>query len=1483
VYCTPRKIGLILVNQSYIMKKLYLALITLACFNHSGYGQSELWGMTTTGGGAYGTIYGLPTGSTGIATQYTFTGYQGSSPQHTKLALVSGKMYGLTSTGGSSNLGVLFEYDPSNNSYVKKVDFTGTATGSTPRGALTLASNGKLYGMTASGGANGFGVIFEYDVTNNIYTKKVDFTGTSGAAMGSQPYGTLTQAPNGKLYGMTRLGGSNSAGVIFEYDYSTNTYTNKFNMASATGSSPYGQLVIASNGNMYGLASGGGTNSLGVLFEYDYVNNVYTSKVDLSSTTGTNPQGSLMVASNGKLYGMTLFGGANNLGTIIEYSVAATSVTTVVDMASSTGATSSGELVQASNGKLYGLARTGGNSNQGTIFELDPSTNTLTKKADLANTTTVGGSPFGSMIISSGKLYGLTSAGGTASGGVLFEYDLTGNTYTKKIDLNSSNGGFPNGHLIRASDGKIYGMTLVGGNNNAGIIFEYNKTTNTLTKKIDLISTTGSSPYGSLVQATNGKLYGLTSAGGSANVGTLFEYDYSTNTYTKKVDLTATNGSVPYGSLIQASNGKLYGMTKQGGTSAFGTIFEYNITTNTYTKLVNLTAVTGYSAFGSLMEASNGKLYGLTMLGGTNGQGTLFELDPSTNTFTKKVDLATATGGQPSGSLVQAANGNLYGMTKAGGANSAGVIFEYNISTNTYTSKIDLTVANGSVPLGSLIKAVNGNLYGVTSAGGTSSLGALFEYNPTTNTYTKKFDFTGTNGSSPGYTQLLEICNMPELPGAITTSSNALCQGSTVNQVSSIPAVSNATSYTWVLPAGASVILGSTTTTVTANLAGLSAGTYTYGAAGVNVCGTGSLSVSTVTVHAPPVISANSGTICDGTSFTIVPTGAATYTYSGGSNIVSPSTNTNYSVTGTSAFGCAASNTAISSVTVIPKPFITVNSGSVCAGNPFTITATGASTYIYSSGSNVVTPSSSTNYSVTGISAAGCVSSNTAISSVTVAQLPVITVNSGSICAGSSFTIIPTGAASYSYQGGSNVVTPSSTTSYTVSGVSAAGCVSSNTPAANITVVPLPVISASGGAICAGSSFTINPTGATTYSYQGGSQVVSPGTTTSYTVVGYSNGCESMSISVNVTVNPLPVITISGPTDICEGETATLTANGGAIYNWGTSTSPQLTVNPTVTTTYSVQGTDVNGCSALGGYTLTVNPLPTITVFGGAICPGNSFTLVPSGATTYTYSSGSNVVTPLTTTSYSVSGTNSLGCTSLLPGVATVSVVNILTVTINGDNTICSGDSVVLTANGASTYSWNTGETSNVIIKNPTVTTTYTVIGASGTCYDTTYHSVNVNQLPSILVGSSATMICLGESAVLSASGALSYSWNVQQGQIITVSPTVTTVYTVTGTDANGCKNSTTITLPVSPCDAISEESSHLFTSVYPNPTNGEFFIEAAGRVNIIIYDALGKVILKKSLVEGKNSVNLTGEPRGMYFIALSYGGRTETLKLIHN
>jgi len=168
-------------------------------------------------------------------------------------------------------------------------------------------------------------------------------------------------------------------------------------------------------------------------------------------------------------------------------------------------------------------------------------------------------------------------------------------------------------------------------------------------------------------------------------------------------------------------------------------------------------------------------------------------------------------------------------------------------------------------------------------------------------------------------------------------------------------------------------------------------------------------------------------------------------------------------------------------------PAVLVNSGDLCLGNTFTINPSGASTYVFSNGSNTVTPVADDSYTVTGTDVNGC--SAAAVANVTVHALPVVSVNSGSICSGTTFTIVPSGATSYVITGNSTTVSPLTTTSYSIVGTDNFGCVSMQA-ITEVTVVTSPVVTVNSGSVCSGDSFTLVPNGALTYVYSGGSDVV---------------------------------------------------------------------------------------------------------------------------------------------------------------------------------------------------------------------------------------------------------------------------------------------------------------------------------------------------------------------------------------------------------
>jgi gliding motility-associated-like protein len=679
------------------------------------------------------------------------------------------------------------------------------------------------------------------------------------------------------------------------------------------------------------------------------------------------------------------------------------------------------------------------------------------------------------------------------------------------------------------------------------------------------------------------------------------------------------------------------------------------------------------------------------------------------------------------------------------------------------------------------------------------------------------YTVTGSNGFGCTGTAVTSVTvnTVPIL--TITASPTAICNG-----FSSTLSVSGATSYTWNPGAivGPTIAVSPTTTTIY---------TVTASNGGCTTTGTIQLIVNptpTVTASVSPT------TICSGQSATLSAGGAATYTWNpggliGGTVIVSPAITTIYTATGTTLFGCINTATVTLSVTPTPTVIAAVNPTAICIGNSATLTANGASTYTWNpgalTGSNVtVNPILTTVYSVTGTTG-GCTNTQTVL--LVVNPLPTL-IAGGSpnpVCQGASVTLTVSGASTYTWNpgaltGSNVVVSPTINTSYTAVGNSSLGC--NATVAVNVTVNPLPTLtlSSTNSSICAGSSVTLTANGANSYTWlpggtNGNTLAVTPTITTTYTVTGLSlAGCSSTAV-ITVTVNAIPVLTLAATaTNVCIGSSATLTASGANTYTWnpGPLTGNTIVITPTTNITYTVLGQSIGGCTAVAQITIVANPGPTISASSSSsvICSGSTVSLTANGATSYTWNPGALpgslvTVTPSVNTTYTVNGTNG-GCVA--SAVISISVNPSPTVTASASPSVkCIPGTTTLTATGALVYSWlPPALTGSSIVQNPTVTTTYTVIGSNGTCTNSAMVTVTVNPGPSLTITASPTIICSGSTATLTASGAINYQWQPggTNGPTLAVSPTVTTTYTLGGT-VGGCPGFTTITMSVSPTPTI--------------------------------------------------------------------------------
>ena len=436
----------------------------------------------------------------------------------------------------------------------------------------------------------------------------------------------------------------------------------------------------------------------------------------------------------------------------------------------------------------------------------------------------------------------------------------------------------------------------------------------------------------------------------------------------------------------------------------------------------------------------------------------------------------------------------------------------------------------------------------------------------------------------------------------------------------------------------------------------------------------------------------------------------------------------------------------------------------------------------------------------------GCVDTSNAIN-FTVYALP--TVGSGTaqtVCAGSPVTLTGSGALTYAWDNGVNngiAFSPLNTQTYTVTGTDTNGCV--NTAQVTITVNTLPIVTAGNNqTVCAGTPVTLNGAGALTYVWNNGvtnNTPFTPLTTQTYSVIGTdANGCSSTSTQVTVTVNSLPNVLAGSNQAVCAGLPIVLNGSGALTYAWNNGVINGASFTPLATQTYTVTGTDVNGCFNTANVTVTVNALPTVSAGNNqTVCSGTVITLSGTGAATYTWNNGVTngiAFTPSTTQTYTVVGTIANGCANVAQ--VTVTVNNVPTVNAGTNQTVCAGTAVTLLGSGAPTLTWNNAILDGIAFT-PTGTLTYTLTGTSANgCTDTAQVTVTVNAVPVVNVGANQT-VCAGTSVTLTATGANTYTWNNGVANGVSFIPTSTQTYTATGSNANGCTDTAQVTVSVNP------------------------------------------------------------------------------------
>jgi gliding motility-associated-like protein len=531
------------------------------------------------------------------------------------------------------------------------------------------------------------------------------------------------------------------------------------------------------------------------------------------------------------------------------------------------------------------------------------------------------------------------------------------------------------------------------------------------------------------------------------------------------------------------------------------------------------------------------------------------------------------------------------------------------------------------------------------------------------------------------------------------------------------------------------------------------------------------------------------------------------------------------------------------------------------------LNTTGAQTYVWNASSTlsnvnipnpVATPTTNTQYIVTGTNVNGCVAKDTV--NINVHTRPTITVtDDAQICRNATIQLSATGGLSYLWTppatldnptSATPIATPTADTWYYVDVTDNNTCTWRDSVLVTLRPEPVFTLTPASTQICTGQSVQLLAGGGTSYSWSPSTGMsdptvpnptVTPTGTTTYTVVISEGVCNrSQSFSTTVTVER-PVVVTTDNTTICKGTSVQFNTTGAQNYSWnqpGTLNSPSIPdpiATPAVPTQYIVTGTTATGCTAKDTVNIDFHPDPLITTTDDAdICRNASIQLSTTGGGSYAWTPAATlsnpsianpVATPAVNTMYYVDITDANNCVHR--DSVKVNIRPDAVFSLDAAAPVCLGNTVQLNASGGDTYSWQASPTlSNTGIPNPVaapgVTETYFVTISESFCghSETLSTTVRVNPLPTIQINKSNDIDCSYDRAQLSATGGVRYVWapagTLSSATIANpvATPTSTTDYTVSATDANGCVNSGTVTVKV---EAINEGKYLMANGFTPN------------------------------------------------------------------
>jgi uncharacterized repeat protein (TIGR03803 family) len=634
------------------------------------------------------------------------------------IRLPSGVMYGTTLAGGGANLGVVFSLDASGHETVLH-SFQGGSDGAGPYAGVISDAGGNLYGTTFSGGSSNAGTVYKLTAAGEE-TILHSFT---GKADGGNPYAGVISDAAGNLYGTTYGGGTLGWGVVYRISPAGQELVLHAFVRSDRATNPYAGVISDSEGNLYGAAALTG----GVIYKLDAARNYSVLYAFVDGVAPQRPEGGLVRDSAGNLYGTAQYSAAGSPGAVYELSASGTfSVLYVLPGASGDEEPPLGPnpgLVLDSEGNLYGATANGGVG--GMVYKLSASG----EETMLYN---FSGAPGGTnpssgpTRASAGDLYGTTYLGGAANVGAVYKLNAAGQETPLYSFTGGADGAYPASNVVLDAEGNVYGTTTRGGSASGdagyGVVFKITVAGQETVLHTFTNGSDGGYP-GGVVLDSKGNLYGVASSGSAGGAGLVFTLNPQGQETVIYVFTGGADGGSPV-AVILGPEGNLYGTTYKGGTRGFGTIFKLTLS-GQETVLHSFTGGPDGASPEGLLLGKQGNLYGTTDAGGNGvaegGEGLVFELDAAGSYQVLYAFTGGSDGEFPNSTVVQDADGNLYGTTDFGGLTTCdlgcGLVYEISPSGQE-TVLYDFTgAADGATPIGVVLDSA-GTVYGVTDAGG---------------------------------------------------------------------------------------------------------------------------------------------------------------------------------------------------------------------------------------------------------------------------------------------------------------------------------------------------------------------------------------------------------------------------------------------------------------------------------------------------------------------------------------------------------------------------------------------------------------------------------------------------------------------------------------------------------------------------------------------------------------------------------------------